>query len=369
MKKIKNFYLIKNKSKIHFFRCNKCLVTSTRPRVTFKNGICTACLNFEERKKIDWNKRYKILKKLCDKFRGRKGEYDVVVPVGGGKDSSYVAWRLKHSLKMNPLCVFCEPPLMTKIGEDNLKNFEKSGFDVLKIPHIESFKNLNKYYFAKYGLPQHVWLSAIKIAPLKIASIFNIKLIMWGEEGESMYGGLNKKRNNMLFNIKDIPAYCQNKTPLIIPKNLKSKESEFTNLVLKKNEFSKLKNLKMLHWSFFEKWDENKHMILAKKFCGLKDASVKEKNAINKHSHTDQKMFALHMYLAYLKYGFSRATSDTSIEIRHGRLTKNQAIKITKKYDHLFPKEYLKDYCRYFNISKKNFFSILLKHTNKNLFE
>ena len=38
------------------------------------------------------------------------------------------------------------------------------------------------------------------------------------------------------------------------------------------------------------------------------------------------------MYLAYLKFGFSRATSDTSIEIRHGRITRKHAKKIVNRY-------------------------------------
>ena len=61
-------------------------------------------------------------------MRKSNGDYDVVVPAGGGKDSSYVAWTLKHKYNMNPLCVFCEPPLFTKIGEENLLNFKSNLF-------------------------------------------------------------------------------------------------------------------------------------------------------------------------------------------------------------------------------------------------
>ena len=115
------------------------MTVSTRPRTKFLNGICTACINYKNRKKINWKKREKILYQLCNKLRNKNGGYDVVVPAGGGKDSSYVAWILKKKYKMNPLCVFCEPPLMTKIGWENLKNFEKSGFDVIKI-HVKPLR-------------------------------------------------------------------------------------------------------------------------------------------------------------------------------------------------------------------------------------
>ena len=39
--------------------------------------------------------------------------------------------------------------------------------------------------FKKSGLPQHNWIAAIYIAPLKIAKKFGINLVMWGEEGMS----------------------------------------------------------------------------------------------------------------------------------------------------------------------------------------
>ena len=35
-----------------FYRCRKCMTVSTRPRVSFKRGVCSACLNFNEKKKI-----------------------------------------------------------------------------------------------------------------------------------------------------------------------------------------------------------------------------------------------------------------------------------------------------------------------------
>ena len=207
---------------------------------------------------------------------------------------------LKNKLKMNPLCVFIEPPLMTTIGRKNLENFEKSGFKVLRIKHTSFNKELNKYYFKKFGLPQQSWISSIKIAPLKIAKQHNIKLVMFGEEGESMYGGINKNRNNMAFEKKNISKYYLESQPI----NISTNKEKFKYVSLETSDLKKLSEIKMLYWSYFEKWDENYHLKIAKKYCGLKYAKVKEKNAINNHSYTDQKMFALHMYLAYVKYGF-----------------------------------------------------------------
>jgi N-acetyl sugar amidotransferase len=348
-------------------RCVNCTTVSTRPRTKFINGLCSACINFMERKKINWKKRENILWKICDQIRSDKDRnYDVVVPVGGGKDSSYVAWMLKNKFKMRPLSVFCEPPLMTNIGWENLKNFEDSGFDVIKIFETKEFKKMNKITFIKEGLPQHNWLSSIYIAPLRIAKIFNIKMIMWGEEGESMYGGKDDYRDRFnvkfeLFNIK------LNNKPVSKFTKFNKKKDYFWSSISKK-DYNEYNQILKCHWSFFENWDEDKHLKIAKKYMGLKYDKKKQENAINNHSHTDQKMFALHMYLAYLKFGFGRATTDTSIAIRENKLQRKKALEIVKKYDHIFPAKFLKEYCNYFEMSKSIFFKTIYNFVNKQIF-
>jgi hypothetical protein len=69
--------------------CKKCTISNQRPRITFdKNGVCSAC-NFSDYKQTstDWKKRENELQELCDKFRKKNGEYDVIVPCSGGKDN------------------------------------------------------------------------------------------------------------------------------------------------------------------------------------------------------------------------------------------------------------------------------------------
>ena len=92
------------------FRCSNCLNTSTRPRITFdKKGICNACRWTEEKKKIKWLNRQKILKKIFKKKSN--SQYDCIIPVSGGKDGSYVSYTVKKRFGINPLCITVRPPL------------------------------------------------------------------------------------------------------------------------------------------------------------------------------------------------------------------------------------------------------------------
>jgi predicted PP-loop superfamily ATPase len=86
--------------------CKECLMLSTRPRLTFNDdGVCSACQwAKEKRTDVDWGQRQRELENYCNSYRSASG-FDVVVPVSGGKDSSTVAYKLKHFYGMNPLCI------------------------------------------------------------------------------------------------------------------------------------------------------------------------------------------------------------------------------------------------------------------------
>ena len=351
-----------------FYRCKKCLMVSTRPRINFVNGICYACINFAERKKINWKQREKKLWEICNKIRKNNGEHDIIVPIGGGKDSSYVAWTLKNKFKMNPLGVFCEPPMFTNLGIENLNNFMKSGFDVFRISQNDQFKKMEKITFIDSGLPQHNWIGLIIVAPLRVAKQLNIKTIMWGEEAESMYGGDNSQKDKVSFRTKNLKIKQNYNTIGKYVKKYNLKKSDYYWSNFDDSEVKQFSSIYKCYWSFFEKWDEAKHFKIAVKNCGLKFLKKKQDGAINNHSHTDQKLYSLHMYIAYLKYGFARATTDVSIGIRHKRFTIKEGKEIIKKYDNVFPNEFLNDYLKYFKMSKTQFFKVLKSFVNKDLF-
>ena len=70
----------------------------TRPGLKFdSNGICYACIHYEKQKTTDWNKRWKELERLCDKYRGKNGNgYDCAIAVSGGKDSHFQTYIIKE---------------------------------------------------------------------------------------------------------------------------------------------------------------------------------------------------------------------------------------------------------------------------------
>ena len=103
--------------------CKKCVVSNQRPRIIFdEEGVCSGCRNTEyKNNEIDWKLREKELVKLLDQHRSHDGQWDVVVPSSGGKDSGYVAHQLRYKYGMNPLTVTWSPLQYTDIGFQNFQ--------------------------------------------------------------------------------------------------------------------------------------------------------------------------------------------------------------------------------------------------------
>jgi len=346
--------------------CKNCLNTSTRPRVTFDSkGICNACQWSKEKKKINWLKRQKILKKI---FKEKNSSYDCIVPVSGGKDGSYVAYTLKNKFKINPLCVTVRPPLETSLGQQNLKSFINSGFDHIHVtPNHRAMKELDKYGFKYKGIPYYGWLIAVHVAVLNVAVSLGINLIFYAEDGEVEYGGSDATKNKPFYDTKyQKNIYLEGGYENII-KKIKLSNSEKFFFTFPKDD--KLKKIKLTHWSYFENWDPYRNYLYAKKYCGLKEQEETNFSTFTNFAQNDQILYTLHTYLMYLKFGFGRATQDAGIEIRRGAMTRSQAINLVKLYDNNYPKDFIPFYLKYYQISEREFNKILDKWANKKLFK
>lgn len=344
--------------------CKNCLNTSTRPRIQFdENGICNACIWADEKKKLDWGLRKKILKDIVKKIKKEKNQFDVVIPVSGGKDGSYVTYNLKKKYNLNPLCVTVHPPLRTELGYLNLENFKKNDINLIEVnlPY-ETHMKINKYGFINHGRPLHGWVIGIFSAVIKVAGKFNIKYIFYGEDGEVEYGGKTKLKNQPFFDLNFVKNIYLSKEYYRSLKLIKKKDLPWWNLD------DADKKIKLTHWSFFENWNPYKNFIYAKKYFNYQQKTIKNIGTYTNFSQNDTFLYDLHCYLMYLKFGFGRGTQDIGIDIRRGSLTRKQGIELANLYDSESTLEHLDKYCDYFKMTKKNFNDVIDKFANKKLF-
>lgn len=345
---------------------------STRPRLQFnENGVCSACQWAEEKRTIvNWDKRQEELKSLCDKYRRKDGYFDVIVPVSGGKDSSTVAHKLKTKYGMHPLCININhaPSTDTGLNNINMHNFINNGFDTIRIyPNPKVVQKLDKAGLVKYGQPYFGWMYAMTIAPIKMAIMFNIPFVMYGEEGEVEYGGSTELKNVATYSIEHVKRlYLSGISLEDIDEAVGEDESLWWWQAPTEDEIDRIKPA-VAHWSYFENWNSEANYKYAKEYVGLKEAKVDSSGTYNNYAQTDSIQYPLHVYFMYLKFGFGRCSQDACIDIRTGSITREEGIKLVEEYDEVYPEMFEDQYLAYYDMTREEWNANIDRWANKEL--
>ena len=108
--------------------CRRCVMPDTKPDLHLDaEGVCNACRSYESRKVVDWDQRHEELVKLLEKYRRPNGDnWDCIVPVSGGKDSTYQVVRMLQ-YGLNPLCVTSTTCDLSDLGRKNIENLKRLG--------------------------------------------------------------------------------------------------------------------------------------------------------------------------------------------------------------------------------------------------
>ena len=134
--------------------CTRCIMDTTDPDIRFdENGVCEYCLKHEPLlKKIQPSREegYRRLQRVVDKIKvyGQGREYDCLLGVSGGVDSSYVAYLAGiHGLR--PLVVHFDNGWNSELSVENIRRIiDKFNFDLLTyVIDWEEFKDLQRSFF------------------------------------------------------------------------------------------------------------------------------------------------------------------------------------------------------------------------------
>ena len=331
--------------------CKKCTISNQRPRITFDSeGVCSACnFNIFKRNKIDWDKRNKELCDLLDQYRSKDGSYDILVPCSGGKDGSYVAHQLKYEYGMNPLCVTWSPLRYSEVGRQNLQEFIDSGFShVLGTPDPTVIKRLTKYCLEEMGDPFQPFIYGQYNFPLKVALQNNIKLVMYGENGEVEYGGDMKNAYRPTRDLSDVDKhYFSGYSPDYWYEKGFTKSDIFPYLAPSFSELS-ISGVQVHFWSYYKFWDPQENFYYCVENTGFSPAPERSEGTYSRYASLDDELDGFHYYLMLAKFGIGRTTSDSAHEIRDGKITREEGIALVKKYDNEYPERYIKamlDFC------------------------
>lgn len=342
--------------------CKKCTISNQRPRITFdKNGVCSAC-NFSDYKQTstDWKKRENELQELCDKFRKKNGEYDVIVPCSGGKDGSYVAHQLKYKYSMNPLCVTWAPLKSSAIGRQNLEAFINSGFNhIMGTPDPLVTRKLAQLAFKELGDPFQPFIYGQTNFPLHMAVQNDVQLIMYGENGEAEYGGDMKNAMRPTRDIEDHDSHFFSGLPPEFWTQHGISLEDLYPFRMPKIEKIRKNNTEIHFFSYYKYWDPQENYYYCSENTGFIANSERTQGTYSKYASLDDEIDGFHYYLAFIKFGIGRATQDSAHEIRDNKITLEEGIQLVKLYDHEFPTNFYKEFLEYCSITDAEVHEIL----------
>lgn len=365
--------------------CKKCVVSNQRPRIAFDDeGVCGACRYAEiKRSGIDWPTREKELRELCDRFRRDDGRFDVIVPSSGGKDSSRVAYELKTLYGMHPLTVTWAPFEYTPEGYTNFRNFIKvGGFNNLMAwPNGKLHRKLSRVAFEALGDAWQPFAYGQVCYAFHIAQAFDIKLVFFGENGEAEYSG-----DPRVFNLRGMPfeIWAEQYFKGVMVDDLIQYGLEETDYLTKKDyeesdllfyrppEIDVMRKLGVeFHWfSYYKKWVPQENYYLASEHTGFKaNPNGRSEGTYSKYASLDDQLDGFHYYLAFIKFGIGRATSDAAHEIRDNHITREEGAALVRQFDGEFPKRWFKEFLAYLDISEEQFWSVIDRYRQPHIWK
>lgn len=129
--------------------CIRCIMDTTDPNIQFdENGVCNHCRNYEELAKrhlrLDTAGQEELARLVnAIKAKGKGKEYDCVIGVSGGVDSTFATYTVKK-LGLRPLAVHMDNGWDSELAVSNIEKFLNK-LDIDLYTHVldwEEFKDL-----------------------------------------------------------------------------------------------------------------------------------------------------------------------------------------------------------------------------------
>jgi N-acetyl sugar amidotransferase len=350
--------------------CTRCIIPDTRPNIRLdEHGVCNACRTYDSRPAIDWQAREQAFRDVVSIARSKSKGYDCVIPVSGGKDSTWQVLKcLAYGLK--PLCVTWRPPGRTALGERNLRNLVSLGVDHIDFsinPDVEGrfmLKTLEQC--GSTAIPMHLALFAI---PLTIAERFTIPLVVWGENSAFEYGSADQAHTGFRLDEQWLRVYGVTQGTTAgdwVDRDLS--ERDLTAYFGPGTDALARKQILAVFLGYYFPWDPETSRTAAQAH-GFTACEKGPRTGYYNYADIDDDFISLHHYLKWYKFGFTRMFDNLSLEIRHGRLTRESAVAILAASGDQTPREDILRFCRFAGIDVRRFREMIEPFRNLHIWQ
>lgn len=177
-------------------RCTRCVMDTTDSKITFdENGVCDHCRNFDKNIAPYWKpqeNRFDELEKLAEQIRkaGRNSEYDCILGLSGGADSSYLAYIAKEVMHLRPLALVVDTGWNLNVAVENIEKIVK-GLDLDMYTEVINWKEMAdlQLAFFKAGISSQDFPQdhAIFASLYNYAVKHNIKYVLTGSNSATEF--------------------------------------------------------------------------------------------------------------------------------------------------------------------------------------
>lgn len=165
--------------------CKKCIMPERFPGISFNaEGVCNLCLDYKPYHRY-WGKE-KLVEVLKSGLRA--GKYDCVVPMSGGKDSTFILYYAVRELGLHPIAVSYDSGFQTPIAAENMRNacrILNVQLVVVKSPGDIQSKLLRESLLVSQKLGYLTDFcgnceAIIRMVAMNTATIHGVPFVLWG---------------------------------------------------------------------------------------------------------------------------------------------------------------------------------------------
>jgi len=354
--------------------CKKCVNISSRPNVSFNtSGVCSVCELHDSISEgvVDWEQRRLEIDDVSEWGRlHSNNSYDCIVTVSGGKDSMRQAFFVRDELGLNPLLVSAvyPPEEFHERGADNLSNLISHEFDCISVglnPVV--FKRLMKNCFKYYSNLFNASEMALYAIPVHMAIAHHIPLIFLGENPAHTIGEKHGKLDGDASQMRHSNTLMGGKADIFLDVGITDQDLHFYNYP--PEEYVKAAKVRLVYLGYYIKdWSGWNNGEFAKAH-GLKLRTDAPENIGDLWgvSALDEDFRVVNQQIKFAKFGFGHVTDQVMERIHAGMMTREEGIKLVKKYDGKCHKKYVEKLCRYLGITIDEFLRIVELARNQDI--
>lgn len=315
-------------------QCKQCLYNDTHPfNLTFQDDLCSGCFTHNEKYEIDWEQKENELKELIKSIKKTNKTYDCVVPVIGDAEDYYTVSKVLD-LGLNPLIVAVNDYFRTDIGWYNIHNLITT-FDVdslLYNPNLSVYKELIRTSLRKFDHILLPFLTLHTSFPVHIANQRKIPLIIWGQhqaiEQVGKFSHYDKAQMTKWSRIEH--DLFGNDLKKLIGNGAQVLQKDLTYYCYPDIKSLDKHKVMGIYLSNYFKWDPLKqnHSVLQ---YGFQPQTNNSSFDIYERAGSSV-YYQIHDLLKYKRVGYRKITDHLTREIRHGRITKQEALELEQYY-------------------------------------